>query len=78
MSKLQIHIEPGHVPAPAALPEPLDFGRHFTGRMFTRTGRANIAWRLGEALGQRFGRIDPRIRPLPVSLLERYLAGGGQ
>ncbi|NYE18726.1 glycosyltransferase [Microbacterium immunditiarum] len=48
------------------------------GRVFTRTGQANVAWRLGEALGQRFGRIDPRIRPLPVSLLERHLAGGRQ
>ena len=48
------------------------------GRIFTRTGQANIAWRLGEALGKRFGRIDPRIRPLPVSLLDRHLAGGSQ
>jgi len=48
------------------------------GRIFTRTGQANIAWRLGEALGKRFGRIDPRIRPLPPSLLEQYLAGDRQ
>lgn len=34
-------------------------------RPFTRTGQANLAWRIGEALGRRFGHVDPRIAPLP-------------
>jgi branched-chain amino acid aminotransferase len=44
MSKLQIRIEPGHVPAPDALPSPLGFGRYFTGRMFTRHYSAERGW----------------------------------
>jgi len=44
MSTLDIRIEPGHEPAPQALPEPLGFGRHFTGRMFTRRYSADKGW----------------------------------
>jgi branched-chain amino acid aminotransferase len=44
MSKLEIRIEPGHRPAPSPLPEPLGFGRHFAGRMFTRQHSAERGW----------------------------------
>lgn len=44
MSNLQIRIEPCHVTAPAELPEPLGFGRHFTGRMFTRRYTSESGW----------------------------------
>ncbi len=35
-------------------------------RTFTRTGQANLAWRLGETIGLRFGRVDPAVRPLAL------------
>jgi branched-chain amino acid aminotransferase len=44
MSKMEIRIEPGHRPAPSQLPDPLGFGRHFTGRMFTRQYTAEKGW----------------------------------
>jgi branched-chain amino acid aminotransferase len=44
MSKLQIRIEPVSRTAPAVLPDPLGFGRHFTGRMFTRRYDAGQGW----------------------------------
>jgi branched-chain amino acid aminotransferase len=44
MSKLEIRIEPASRSAPAALPEPLGFGRHFTGRMFTRHYTSGRGW----------------------------------
>ncbi|HEX4986793.1 MAG TPA: branched-chain amino acid aminotransferase [Burkholderiales bacterium] len=44
MSKLQIRIEPGHRTAPERLPDPLGFGRYFTGRMFTRHYSADRGW----------------------------------
>jgi branched-chain amino acid aminotransferase len=44
MSKLEFRIEPGHRPAPARLPEPLGFGRHFAGRMFTRHYTPGKGW----------------------------------
>lgn len=44
MSKLEIRIEPGHQPAPLSLPDPLGFGRHFTGRMFTRHYATEKGW----------------------------------
>ena len=44
MSKLEIRIEPGHKPAPAQLPDPLGFGKHFTGRMFTRHYTQDKGW----------------------------------
>jgi branched-chain amino acid aminotransferase len=44
MRKLEIRIEPVQQSAPAALPEPLGFGKHFTGRMFTRRYTAGQGW----------------------------------
>jgi branched-chain amino acid aminotransferase len=44
MSKLDIRIEPARQSAPASLPEPLGFGRYFTGRMFTRHYTAGRGW----------------------------------
>jgi len=44
MSKLDIRIEPCLRAAPAALPDPLGFGRHFTARMFTRRYSAGRGW----------------------------------
>ena len=44
MSKLDIRIEPARQSAPATLPEPLGFGRYFTGRMFTRHYTAGRGW----------------------------------
>lgn len=44
MSKLDIRIEPGHQPAPSSLPDPLGFGKHFTGRMFTRRYTSERGW----------------------------------
>jgi branched-chain amino acid aminotransferase len=44
MSKLDIRIEPCMRTAPAALPDPLGFGRHFTARMFTRRHTAGRGW----------------------------------
>lgn len=35
-------------------------------RVFTPTGQANLAWRVGEALGARYGHIDPHIAPMPA------------
>ena len=44
MSKLDIRIEPATWSAPAALPSPLGFGRHFTARMFTQHHTAEKGW----------------------------------
>ncbi len=44
MKKSDIRIEPASKPVPAALPEPLGFGRHFTSRMFTRHYTAGRGW----------------------------------
>ena len=44
MSKLDIRIEPATQSAPAALPKPLGFGRHFTARMFTQHYTAGRGW----------------------------------
>jgi branched-chain amino acid aminotransferase len=44
MSKLDIRIEPCLRAAPAVLPDPLGFGRHFTARMFTRRYTAGRGW----------------------------------
>ncbi|HVY05590.1 MAG TPA: branched-chain amino acid aminotransferase [Burkholderiales bacterium] len=44
MSSMEIRIEPATISAPASLPEPLGFGRHFTGRMFTRQYTAGRGW----------------------------------
>lgn len=40
-------------------------------RVFTAGGQANLAWRLGEQLGARFGRVDPLITPMPSSVPPR-------
>lgn len=44
MSKFEIRIQPVRQSAPAVLPEPLGFGKHFTGRMFTRRYTAGQGW----------------------------------
>lgn len=44
MSKLDIRIEPCTQCAPAALPDPLGFGRHFTARMFTQHYATGRGW----------------------------------
>ena len=44
MSKLDIHIEPVIQSAPAALPDPLGFGRYFTSRMFTQYYTTGRGW----------------------------------
>lgn len=44
MSKLDIRIEPATQSAPAVLPNPLGFGRHFTARMFTQHYTAGRGW----------------------------------
>jgi GT2 family glycosyltransferase len=53
---------PGDAATPAAAPRPLAVRAR---RALTRSGQANLAWRAGEALGIRFGRIDPAVTPLP-------------
>lgn len=37
-------------------------------RLLTPTGQANLAWRMGETLGARFGRVDARVVPLEPEL----------
>jgi len=44
VSKLDIRIEPATQSAPAVLPDPLGFGRHFTARMFTQHYTAGRGW----------------------------------
>ena len=44
MSKLDIRIEPIMRSAPAPLPDPLGFGRHFTARMFTQYYTTGRGW----------------------------------
>ncbi|HKB83241.1 MAG TPA: branched-chain amino acid aminotransferase [Burkholderiales bacterium] len=44
MSKLDIRIEPVTQSAPAVLPDPLGFGRHFTARMFTQHYTTGKGW----------------------------------
>ena len=44
MSKLDIRIEPVTQSAPAVLPDPLGFGRHFTARMFTQYYTTGKGW----------------------------------
>ena len=34
-------------------------------RILSRSGQANLAWRVGEAVGLRYGAVHPGIRPLP-------------
>lgn len=48
----------GRDPLPSRLPRVL--------RPLTRSGQANVAWRLGEALGKRYGAIDPGVSALPL------------
>lgn len=44
MSKFDIRIEPVTQRAPATLPDPLGFGRHFTARMFTQYYTGEKGW----------------------------------
>ena len=44
MNKLDIRIEPVTQSAPARLPDPLGFGRHFTARMFTQYYTTGRGW----------------------------------
>ncbi len=57
MSEFAIRIEPAVETAPVVLPNPLGFGRHFTGRMFTQ--------RYAPGKGWHDARIGP-YRPLPL------------
>ena len=59
MSKLDIRIEPGHQPAPPSLPDPLGFGRHFTGRMFTQRYTTGEGWQDATIGPYRPFSIDP-------------------
>lgn len=46
-------------------PEPSrSFGSRLRSAVVTPHGQANLAWRLGEQLGSRLGRVPPEIRPL--------------
>lgn len=35
-------------------------------RLLTPPGQANLAWRVGQSLGRRFGRVDPAVQALPA------------
>jgi branched-chain amino acid aminotransferase len=59
MSKLEIRIEPGHLPAPEQLPSPLGFGKFFTGRMFTRHYTSGRGWHDAEIGPYRPLALDP-------------------
>lgn len=51
-------------PIPAAPAEERRSALRRIARLFTATGQANAAWRLGEWLGSRWGRVDAAITPL--------------
>ena len=66
MSKLDIRIEPVIQSAPAALPDPLGFGRYFTSRMFTQYYTTGRGWHDAVIGPYRPLALDRRVGCLPA------------